>query len=368
MTQLTFPLSLKKRQRSRLWIFVALLVAVLLIWARPAIANMANPEQPGDLLTEPWTDVATLAIQHEDLVLDLRSIETDRLAQIKATYIINNPGAATTVSLLFAAPGLASGTVTLDETQAIAATQTDAPNIPADWGNRDFRQALQGLQFEVPLSPGEHAIAVAYQGAPSSDDADLYRQYTLEYWLAPAQQWSSFGTLTVDVFAPAGWVTTLTPALPEVASEHWQNTFEGLPADALTITTRPVVPPLVSFLRAVLPVVGIAIAFWVTFWVYRWLGRVSQKQAWSGGWLVLTFLLVMPLSALIFWGLGGTGVWAAEALLEQPHLAVGYSYSRTILFAMAGLVAVPTGLIVAIFSFIRGRGSRRKQALNSETE
>ena len=232
-----------------MWTLAGLLTAGLLSLPHPVIANMANPEQPGDLLTEPWTDVATLEIQHEDLVLDLRPVETERLAQIKATYIINNPGEATTVSLLFAAPGLEKGTVTLDETQAIAATQTDAPNIPEDWGNLDFRQPLQGLQFEVPLSPGEHAIAVEYQGAPSSDDIDLYRQYTLEYWLAPAQQWSFFGTLTVDVFAPADWVTTLTPDLPAVAPEHWQNTFEGLPAEALTITTHPVVPPLVSFLR-----------------------------------------------------------------------------------------------------------------------
>ena len=343
-----------------MWTLAGLLTAGLLSLPHPVIANMANPEQPGDLLTEPWTDVATLEIQHEDLVLDLRPVETERLAQIKATYIINNPGEATTVSLLFAAPGLEKGTVTLDETQAIAATQTDAPNIPEDWGNLDFRQPLQGLQFEVPLSPGEHAIAVEYQGAPSSDDIDLYRQYTLEYWLAPAQQWSFFGTLTVDVFAPADWVTTLTPDLPAVAPEHWQNTFEGLPAEALTVTTHPVVPRLVSFLRVILPMVGIAIAFAITFWIYRWLGRLSQRQNWSGGWLVLTFLLVMPLSIPLFWALGGTGVWVAEALLDSTHLGVGYSYSRMILFAMGGLVAVPTGLLVAIFSFVMGRVSSRK--------
>ena len=106
--------------------------------------------------------------------------------------------------------------------------------------------------------------------------------------------------------------------------------------------------------------VGIAIAFAITFWIYRWLGRLSQRQNWSGGWLVLTFLLVMPLSIPLFWALGGTGVWVAEALLDSTHLGVGYSYSRMILFAMGGLVAVPTGLLVAIFSFVMGRVSSRK--------
>ncbi|MEM6716718.1 MAG: hypothetical protein AAF622_16740 [Cyanobacteria bacterium P01_C01_bin.147] len=361
MAHLCSPFRMARHPRSRLWILAGLLVALLLSLPRPAIANMANPERPGDLLTEPWTDVANLEIQHEDLVLDLRPVETTLLADIQATYTINNPGEATTVALLFVAPGLATGTVTLDGTQVIAATQTDAPDVPADWGNRNFRQALQGLQFEVLLSPGEHAIAVAYQGVPSSDDGDFYRQYTLEYWLAPARQWQAFGTLTVDVFAPVGWVTTLTPDLPAVASEHWQNTFEGLPANALTVTTHPVVPPFVSFLRVVLPVIGIAIAFALTFWLYRWLGQLSQRQDWSGGWLVLTFLLVIPLSIPLFWAVGGTGIWAAEALLKSAHLGVGYSYSRVILLAMGGLVAVPTGLLVAIFSFVMGRVSRRKR-------
>ena len=82
---------------------------------------------------------------------------------------------------------------------------------------------------------------------------------------------------------------------------------------------------------------------------------------------MLTFLLVIPLSIPLFWGLGGLGLWAAEALLNGAHLAVGYRYSRTILFALGGAIAIPTGLMVAIFSFVLGRvNSRKRQQMAKE--
>ena len=209
---------------------------------------------------------------------------------------------------------------------------------------------------------------MSYQGLPSSDDAGVYRQYSLEYWLAPARQWQSFGTLTVDVWVPPHWETQLEPALTLIEPDHWQETFEGLPSDVLTVNSRPVVAPLVRFLRSLLPITGVAIAFVTTFWVYRWLGRISQRQDWSGGWLVLTFLLIIPLSIPIFWGLGGLGLWAAESFLNGSHLGVGYRYSRTILFALGGAIAIPTGLVVAIFSFVLGRVNRRKRQQMAEEQ
>ncbi|MEM6518626.1 MAG: hypothetical protein AAF722_04740 [Cyanobacteria bacterium P01_C01_bin.70] len=366
MTLFAWPLNRNRWRRLLMW----LLAGWLLIWllaACPATANMANPEQSGDLLTEPWTDVANLDIQHEDLVLDLRSLEDNFLAEITATYLIDNPGAATTVPLLFAAPGLEIGSVVLDNQQAIAATPTETLTIPEDWDTKDFLRPLKGLRFEVPLSPGEHTITVNYQGAPSSDDVDLYRQYTLEYWLAPALQWRSFGTLTVDVLAPLRWETIVKPQLSLIAPAHWQQTFEGLPSDVLTVSARPLLSPLVGILRLVCQVGGVAIAFVVTFWLYRWLGRLSQQQNWSSSWLVLAFLLVIPLSVPLFWGCGGLGIWAAESLLDGQYLAVTYRYSRMVLFLLLGLVAVPTGLIVAVFGFIRGRASGRSAAIARET-
>uniref|UniRef100_A0A8T6QXA4 Uncharacterized protein n=2 Tax=Cyanophyceae TaxID=3028117 RepID=A0A8T6QXA4_9CYAN len=350
-----------RRGRSLPW----LLSGLGLVWAiallPPAQANMANPEWPGHLLTEPWTDVATLAIVHEDLVLDLRPLETERYAHIQATYTINNPGEATTVALLFAAPGLESGTVTLDGTQAIAATPTAAPTIPDDWDDASFYQEVQGLEFQVPLSSGQHEIAVNYQGLPSSDDAGVYREYTLQYWLAPARQWQSFGTLTVDVFAPSNWETMFDPDLAGVEAGHWQQTFDGLPGDVLTIASRPLISPIAGFLRGLSLVVGVAIAFAVTGWLYYWLGGISQRHAWSGGGLVLTFLLVMPLSIPLFWGLSGLGVWGSESLLSGAHLGVSYRYSRMMMMLLGGVIAAPAGLLTAIFGFVYGRQQRPPQ-------
>ncbi|MEM6835981.1 MAG: hypothetical protein AAF609_03915 [Cyanobacteria bacterium P01_C01_bin.120] len=365
MTLFAWPLNRARRLRLTLWLLAGLFL-ISMQGTRPAIANMANPEQPGDLLTEPWADVANLDIQHEDLILDLRSVEDDVLAEITATYLINNPGTATTVPLLFVTPGLKMGAVVLDNQQAIAAAPTDAPAIPEAWNRREFSQPLKGLRFNVPLGSGEHSITVDYQGLPSRSDVDLYRQYVLEYWLAPALQWRSFGTLTVDVFAPSDWETMLTPNLNLIEPGHWQQTFEGLPSDVLTVNARPLLSPPVRILRLVCRVGGVVIAFTATFWLYRWLGRLSQQQNWSRRWLVIRLLLVMPLSMPLFWSCGALGVWASESLVAGRHLAMTYTYSRLILSLLLSLVAMPTGLIVAFLGFYRGR-SKEAVAIAPET-
>lgn len=323
-----------------------------------AKANMANPARPGDLLSEPWADVANIAIRHEDLRLDLRPLATEPHAHIQATYHLHNPGPAATLPLLFVAPSLESATVILDGTQPIAANPTAAPTIPPNW-EPDLPREPEGLEFAVPLASGDHTLTVAYQGLPSSDDAGVYRAYTLEYWLSPARQWQSFGTLTVDVFAPPNWATVLEPDLPPVAPNHWQRTFKALPGDTLTVTSHPVVEPLLAGLRLGLVLVGLALAMGITGWLYYGLGTLSQRWGWSGGILVLTFLLTIPLSVPLMWAVAGAGAWAAESLLVARHLGVGYSYSRMLLMVMAGLAAMPVGLVLASSGFVWGRVRHR---------
>jgi len=341
------------------WGFVlGLAIALMLGLGAGARANMANPAQPGDLLSEPWADVATLAIRHEDLRLDLRPLDRGQRARIQATYHLHNPGAAATVPLLFVAPSLDSATVMLNGTQPIPATATAAPTIPPEWASEVLR-APAGLEFVVPLPSGDSTLTVAYAGLPSSDDAGVYRAYTLDYWLAPARQWQSFGTLTVDVLVPPAWRTDLEPALPQVAPQHWRHTFDSLPADLLTVTTYPVVGPLVAGLRLGLRLGGLAVAVGVTGWLYYRLGRLSQGQGWSGGGLVLTFLLAVPLSVPLMWGLGGLGVVAAESLLVAGRLGMGYGYARMVLLVLAGLATVPVGLGVASGGFVLGRVRHR---------
>ena len=351
------PLWLRSQRRSRVFLGVCSSLTILLLsWAPIAIANMASPFVAGDMLTEPWADVSTLDILHEDLVFDLRPLAAQEPAQIAATYQINNPGAATAIELLFVAPGLATGQVMLNDQQTIAATRIEAPEIPAEW-NIDGPQPVSGLQFQVPLSPGEQAITVQYTGQPDSDDRDIYRVYDLTYWLSPARQWRSFGTLTVDVFAPAGWQAEFAPDLPAIDQQHWQATFTGLPADQLTLTTYLTPSRWLSGLRLALIGAGVLAAAVMTWQAYYWLGRFSQRAQWSGGLLVLACLFWIPLSILLVWVISGLGAGVAEQLLDQRQLAGGYRYGRIILWIAVGLIEALIAPVIASLRFAAGRRS-----------
>ncbi|MGD1941927.1 MAG: hypothetical protein ACFB0G_11500 [Leptolyngbyaceae cyanobacterium] len=351
------PSRLRIWRRSRLFLGVFSCLVILALQFSPvAIANMASPSRAGDLLSEPWADVSSLDILHEDLVFDLRPLADLAPAQISATYQINNPGAATTLDLLFVAPGIATGQVTLNGQQAIAATSIEAPEIPAEW-NIDSPPPLNGLQFQVPLSSGEQTITVQYTGHPDSDDRDIYRIYDLTYWLSPARQWRSFGTLTVDVFAPAGWQAAFEPDLSVVEPQHWRATFTGLPADQLTLTTYLMPSRWLSLVRLALLGTSLAAAAVITWRAYYQLGRFSQRAHWSGGLLVLACLFWIPLSIPLVWSISGLGVGAAELLLDQRQLAVGYSYGRLILWVGVGLMEALIAPVIASIQFAIGRRS-----------
>lgn len=357
------------RYRQFVWLGgVSLLLTLSLSFLSPAIANMANPERIGDIVSEPLGDVATLDILHEDLVFDLRPLEQTNPVEVQATYQVRNSGAAVGVELLFVAPGLETGEVWLDEKQAIAATKVDAVSIPESWSasaSSVMPAETDGLAFSLPLSPGEHTISVQYTALPNSDDLGVYRIYEMDYWLAPARQWKSFGTLTVDVFTPRGWPVEMTPALSSVTRNHWQRTFDELPGDSLNLAAYPVLPFYVTLLRWSLVLGGLCLAATSIWFSYRWLGQVSKRQQWSQGWLVLSFLLLVPLSVPLLWSIGGLAVYLSERLLDTRHLSVGYSYGRFYLYAFLGLLSGAIALSTAIISFAYGHRTAQLKKISS---
>lgn len=350
---------MKDWHRGLLWGLSSwLLVALTAFWL-PAIANMANPDRAGDWVGEPWTQVADLDILHEALTIDLRPLATQDPAVIQVAYTVDNPGPEASVALLFAAPGLATGTITLDGDRRIEAMATDAPSIPDEWQQPRVASPMAGLEFTIPLSAGTHTIAIDYTAHPSSTDQGVYRSYTLDYWLAPAAQWRSFGTLELDVYSPQGWGTDWSLELPQAAEGYWHQKFAGLPADVLTLSTYPTPPGWVRLLRRLIPLSSWGVAIAGVWWSCRWLGRTARHRQWQQGWLVLTVILLVPACVLAFWGLIGLGLWLAEALLDNRHLAVGYAYGRFWLFAAIGLLAGAIGPVIGIIAY--ARGYRRSQ-------
>ncbi|MDB9525924.1 hypothetical protein PN498_08000 [Oscillatoria sp. CS-180] len=294
-------------------------------------------------------------ILHEDLVFDLRPLADNELADVQATYQVSNPGPDTTVDLLFVAPNLEAGQVQLNGESAITAVAIDAVPIPEDWATPAFSPSeTNGLKFTLPLSQGEHSISVQYATLPDSDDQNIYRIHTLNYWLAPARQWHSFGTLTVDIFTPPGWKANFVPDIPKVGKNHWRQTFNGLPSDSIMLSSYLTLPAYVKFLRWILVLGSFGISILIVWRSYRWVGRLSKQKQWSQGWLVLAFLLLIPLGVPLFWMITGLGVYASESLLDSCHLAVGYAYGRLYLFAFLGLLGGAIALVTAIAGFANG--------------
>jgi hypothetical protein len=83
----------------------ALLMAILLAALSPtaALANMANPVQPGALLAEPSAELADVAIEGETLTFDARPLATSKNVTVEAIYHLRNDGADGTVPIVFVA-------------------------------------------------------------------------------------------------------------------------------------------------------------------------------------------------------------------------------------------------------------------------
>lgn len=131
--------------REALLLALALLVGTL---ASPAVAlaNMAPPWLPGDVVGEPRGGTRSVAIEREELARGRRSIATGEPARVTATYHVRNDGSAESLSLLFVATGMAdrgkapSTTVSLDWAPVPVVVST----IPIAWAGGALASVLIG--------------------------------------------------------------------------------------------------------------------------------------------------------------------------------------------------------------------------------
>lgn len=261
----------------------ALARGALLVLAFPAVlfANMADPSRPGDAPGEPSAALAGLVVEHESLRVDLSATP----AIVEAVYTIRNDSAAREVGLEFLALGLveayddslgesrlASGdgryAVTLDG-EAVEAEATDSLRVPQVWvgdvatpriggGSRRYATAIPpvysvapedtvrtapGFRFALSLSAGAHEVRVRYPVTLGLyDDPGHPRPlHQFAYSLAPARRWAGFGTLDVEVILPGGVEAASAPALVR-DGDRLTGTFQGIPADLLTVSYREPAP------------------------------------------------------------------------------------------------------------------------------
>lgn len=266
-----------------------------------ALANMAAPWKPGDVVGEPRGAAKSVAIVREELAIDLRPLAAGERAQVSATYRVRNDGAAQSMDLLFIAPTLAEGakgtsTVVLLDGTPIASRATRPASLPDSWqppkttpalrsGDESFdyqtsSQDNRALTFTLALSPGPHEVRVSYQAVATARSGDSPVAYwQLGYVLAPARDWASFGGLDVRVELPAGWAAASEPALAR-SGDVLAGSFDAIPADALALTAQAPVPTVIDAMPPAW-VGGLVVSLVVGMLVGRWLGHRRRSSLWA---------------------------------------------------------------------------------------
>ncbi|UHQ24786.1 hypothetical protein LVB77_08940 [Lysobacter sp. 5GHs7-4] len=365
----------------------ARLMAIALLCAAPAWANMGKPWREALLVAEP-RGFDAVRIVHEDLRIDL-SYQPD-LAEVQVDYRLHNTGPAVRLRPVFAtgANGVAQFQARLDG-RPIAAQPLQQPTLPKTWQPPATTPGLSGeaprsyevdqadsLALDFVLPPGQHDFSVSYR-APimqsMRDGPTLLYQFA--YVLAPARSWAGFGGLDVRVTVPDGWRFASEPALRidpqdrDPYRDEYRGRYAALPADAIAITTQA--PPGIGYQVlswATLLLLGLAVLGGWSWCAMTGnaiarraeraaaIGRAQTRRVWPYG-----------LAAGAVWGLAVTytglaAVYAPERLLPQGqgyHFGYGQGLAAIAVVALAILLTLAGAIAV---SAIARRRLRRHRA------
>lgn len=338
-------------------------LAVCVLAPGRAAANVGRRIWGGALIAEPG-GIPDIAIQHEQLVLDLRPIAAQDRARVTATYQLDNHAAAATLSLVFVSGERSATdfTVTLDgATAQVSGVQRIHDALPAAWrapattplsGGGEASYGVpdgSAFGFTLTVPSGAHTLAIAYQAEALHDHkATPTVLHQFAYVLAPARSWASFGGLDVTVQVPPGWDAAVAPAMSRTG-DVFHAAFPALPGDAIALSLRAA-SPLYLPLRIVgllaLALVGLGGGFVVAAWSRR---RARSDDlhpsltraaclglAWSavflavgmaavlvpmwtipageadGGYAVIAYAGLVMLGALALWPIGAVIAWWAD--------------------------------------------------------
>jgi hypothetical protein len=342
-------------------LLVALVAVVLAV---PAHANVGRRYDEGSRNVEPL-GLKSVAIDHEDLRFDLRSLERgDRQASVSATYHLENRGAdAVSAPLVFVGGGqMTVVDITFDKAP-IAGTRLDDAELaalPAAWRAPITTPAIDGealayatddasaVAFALVIPSGRHELTVTY-GA-KTDWRKEHRSptvvYQLGYVLAPARDWGAFGKLDVTVDVPSGWRVATSPALAR-SGDTLRGSFTGLPADTLGIAVRAPTSTLHEVLQYALPLLAVLVLVGGAFAMYR-IGRARSRAD------DLRPLWPVSLPASLGWAVaiavsgGFAGFRASLALPAAQDASSGYDGALVALLAfVVAIIAIPVGMLIA---------------------
>jgi hypothetical protein len=355
---------------------------VLLMVPKEVHANV-GPKWWGTYGSEPQGGLVDVAIQRETLKLDLRPVANLEPATVEATYHLYNSGAVKKVELVFVAGSedvrdfaVYSGTKLLpsralrpDEVRQRWNTMPSSWKPPPDLAGIDSRikssvwlsrpgSGLALLAFELEIPHGASTLRARYRAKlAGTEEGYPTATWQLHYILAPARQWGTFGRLEVTIYIPNYWQHTCSLDL-ENDGARLHGTFDGLPADCLTVATRlPIGPEYDWKVRLyialdIILVIGGGLGCW---WVSRRLR--PQLTAWPEHFVdhsvheKLALLGCGAAFGLVLGGLffmaGAFGVKDLRRLVgpqESPYYGSEFIFQPMLFTALISILAVPFGI------------------------
>lgn len=248
----------------------AIILSVSILWA-----NMAAPPTPetaksvGELFIK-----ENVAIQQEDLVIDLKNRD---VAQVSATYFINNQKKIEDLELVFVAEGLLENNFeVMLNNQKVSTKLEEITQMPTSWLAPDsvlvssnryipyyhagyqpsdtlsqrYRKSQatnkkpQNIFFKLTLLEGKNEIKVKYKAKTNRffDKNNITFLSEFVYILSPAKNWQSFSRLNVKILLPVGYNATNNLGLKYSDNEKnptlnpiIEKSFDSIPADYLSV-------------------------------------------------------------------------------------------------------------------------------------
>lgn len=349
-------MTLPIRQQARISAFLFL----LLVLPSLAFANMAKPWMEGETVGEPLGTLKSLSIAKELLELDLRPLAKGDRAQVKATYTIENKGKPVTTSLLFVSFALNKGKVSLDGKTVSYTFVKDQP-VPKDWklpanqkpAMQKDPKKIHGMKFQVTIPAGQHTIEVQYpvsNGEFHPTDS-MYRKRYVQYLLAPAKRWASFGTLDIKVTTPKRWQLKSNLKLTQ-SKQLWSGTFKGIPANHLLLNVKKRnswflqyrLPSILAVLFGILLTAGL-------LWSHAHSPSTMER---SGMQRVGPFLGTLLLAAAVSLGLVLGSIWMENRLINLQQVSHTWAYGNQILRIMMLLVSGAGTLLLGTTAYLIG--------------
>ena len=356
------------------------------------LSNMADPARPGDIVGEPSPTLDSVHVLHEELLIDMRSCADREPVEVTATYRLRNDGSAKELDLVFIAGALQDSTESFSLTlngASLNGTISDSLPIPLQWnlpistpgldwkdslqyqvyvrssiegeGVRDvhelterpfvFPESTPVIVFSVQLPAGEHTITVVYRA-----DATGYGYsgpvyiWQLGYVLAPVRRWASFGTLEAKVLLPNEWEAATWPQMDRQGDTLFAM-WNGIPADAIAISTRMNVSDLMYSIAGTVPLVFALILSLLLTLRLGWKKGVSLKKRGHRYTYAIPLALFCAFLTYLLLGAGvvGADVWQKSLLLNQntPSYGMMFGFGLLLLSPFVLLLLIPAGITMA---------------------